>query len=97
MAWRDGPLLGFDLETTGIDTKRDVPVQVALVWTEADRVVTADTWLVNPGRDIPDEAIAIHGISSERARLEAAHSARRRCASTRPSGGRPSRACRSSL
>jgi DNA polymerase-3 subunit epsilon len=70
MAWRDGPLLGFDLETTGIDTKRDVPVQVALVWTEADRVVTADTWLVNPGRDIPDEAIAIHGISSERARLE---------------------------
>ena len=51
MAWRDGPLLGFDLETTGIDTKADLPVQVALVWTEADRVVTADTWLVNPGRD----------------------------------------------
>ncbi|HXY44457.1 MAG TPA: exonuclease domain-containing protein [Acidimicrobiales bacterium] len=70
MAWFDGPLLGFDLETTGIDTTRDLPVQAALVWTTADRVVRADTWIVDPGRDIPAEAIAIHGITSERARAE---------------------------
>lgn len=70
MAWCDGPLLGFDLETTGIDTASDLPVQVALVWTTADRVAQADTWLVDPGRDIPAEAIAIHGITSERARRE---------------------------
>jgi DNA polymerase-3 subunit epsilon len=70
MAWCDGPLLGFDLETTGIDTTRDLPVQVALVWTTADGVLKADTFLVDPGRDIPAEAIAIHGITTERARSE---------------------------
>jgi DNA polymerase-3 subunit epsilon len=70
MAWCDGPLLGFDLETTGIDTSRDLPVQVALVWTTAEGVEKADTWFVNPGREIPEEAIAIHGITSERARSE---------------------------
>jgi DNA polymerase-3 subunit epsilon len=70
MTWQSGRLLGFDLETTGIDTRKDVPVQVALVWTEPDAVVRSDTWLVDPGRDIPDEAIAIHGITTERARSE---------------------------
>jgi DNA polymerase-3 subunit epsilon len=70
MAWRDGPLLGFDLETTGIDTSRDVPVQVALIWTEDGFVVHGDTWLVDPGRDIPEEAVAIHGITTQRARAE---------------------------
>jgi DNA polymerase-3 subunit epsilon len=70
MAWRDGPLLGFDLETTGVDTSSDVPVQVAFVWTTPDRVVEVDSWLVDPGRDIPAEAIAVHGITSERARVE---------------------------
>jgi DNA polymerase-3 subunit epsilon len=70
MAWRDGPLLGFDLETTGIDTRLDLPVQVALVWTVPMRVVKVDSWIVDPGRDIPDAAIAIHGITTERARAE---------------------------
>lgn len=70
MAWHEEPLLGFDLETTGVDTASDLPVQVALVWTTADQVVTTDTWIVDPGREIPAGAIAIHGITSERARSE---------------------------
>lgn len=70
MAWRDGPLLGFDLETTGVDTTSDLPVQVALVWTTPDRVLKSDTWLVDPERDIPAAVVAIHGITSERARAE---------------------------
>jgi DNA polymerase III subunit epsilon len=91
MGWHSARLLGFDLETTGIDTSRDVPVQVALVWAEADGGGRTDTWLVDPGRVIPDEAIAIHGITTERARSqgcslgEAAvriHSAFRRAART---------------
>ena len=89
MAWCDGPLLGFDLETTGIDTTRDLPVQVALVWTTADGVLKADTFLVDPGRDIPAEAIAIHGITTERARSRDARSARPALRSTPPSGGQP--------
>ena len=70
MAWHNRRLLGFDLETTGIDTNRDLPVQVALVWAEPDELVRADRWLVDPGCVIPDEAIAIHGITTERARSE---------------------------
>jgi DNA polymerase-3 subunit epsilon len=70
MAWHNGRLLGFDLETTGIDTSLDLPVQVALVWAEANAVVRIERWLVDPGRVIPDEVIAIHGITTERARSE---------------------------
>jgi DNA polymerase-3 subunit epsilon len=70
MLWHNARLLGFDLETTGIDTSRDMPVQVALVWAEPGGCGRTDTWLVDPGRVIPDEAIAIHGITTERARSE---------------------------
>lgn len=70
MAWCDGPLLGFDLETTGVDTSADLPVQVALVWTAGERLVRDDSWIVDPGREIPEAAMAIHGISTERARHE---------------------------
>ena len=31
MTWNEGPLLGFDLETTGVNPYSDLPVQVALV------------------------------------------------------------------
>ena len=37
MSWNEGPLLGFDLETTGGDPGKDLPVQVALVrWAEPE-------------------------------------------------------------
>jgi DNA polymerase-3 subunit epsilon len=68
MGWRDGPLLGFDLETTGLGIHEDLPVQVALVWTMADEVVRADSFLVDPACDIPEDAIAVHGITTARAR-----------------------------
>src|SRR5580700_10696910 len=60
--WTRGELLGFDLETTGIDRFSDVPVSYALVRVEGAQVVQRDTWLVDPGREIPDGATAIHGI-----------------------------------
>lgn len=68
--WIDGELLGFDLETTGVDRMQDVPVSFALVSMKAG-VVTAQTIrLVNPARPIPYEATAVHGITTERARGE---------------------------
>jgi DNA polymerase-3 subunit epsilon len=70
MVWRSGRLLGFDLETTGLDTSRDLPVQVALVWADPSGGAWIDSWLVDPGRAIPDEAIAIHGITTDRARSQ---------------------------
>jgi DNA polymerase-3 subunit epsilon len=70
MGWRDGPLLGFDLETTGLGVHKDVPVQVGLVWTTPVGVNRADAFLVDPGCEIPEEAVAVHGITTSRARKE---------------------------
>lgn len=71
MSWRDGPLLGLDFETTGVDPTSDLPVQVALVAAEGPgEAVTAEVFLVDPGREIPAGAVAVHGISTERARAE---------------------------
>jgi DNA polymerase-3 subunit epsilon len=70
MGWCEGPLLGFDFETTGVDPCRDRPVQVALAWTLPGRAGRIDTFLIDPGCAIPEEAVSIHGITTERARRE---------------------------
>jgi DNA polymerase III subunit epsilon len=69
-AWPTGELLGFDLETTGIDRYHDVPVSYALVYAVGGRVRVSWSGLIDPGGDIPQEATAIHGITSDRARQE---------------------------
>ncbi|MGW0791139.1 exonuclease domain-containing protein [Streptomyces sp. NPDC002911] len=69
MSWNSGPLLAFDLETTGTDVETDRIVTAAVVRLEADGSVSEErTWLLNPGVAIPEQASAIHGISTERAR-----------------------------
>ncbi|MFE0030136.1 3'-5' exonuclease [[Kitasatospora] papulosa] len=69
MSWISGPLLAFDLETTGTDVEIDRIVTAAVVRLEADGSVSAElTWLLDPGVAIPEQASAIHGISTERAR-----------------------------
>jgi DNA polymerase-3 subunit epsilon len=65
--WQQGELLGFDLETTGVDRFSDVPVSFALVTMRAGVVVDRRLHLVDPGRDIPPTVTAIHGITVERA------------------------------
>jgi DNA polymerase-3 subunit epsilon len=70
MTWIEGPLLGFDLETTGVNPCSDLPVQVALVRCERDGTVDRKVFIVDPGRAIPAGAEAIHGISTERAQRE---------------------------
>ena len=69
-SWIDGELLAFDLETTGIDKFEDVPVSFALVWFDERAIVRTRAELVHPGREIPDGAAAVHGISTERAMAE---------------------------
>ncbi len=68
--WSEGELLGFDLETTGIDRFSDVPVSFALITCRAGEVVEREGAMVDPGREIPPGATAIHGISTARARAE---------------------------
>ena len=70
MTWNEGPLLGFDLETTGVDPHSDLPVQVALVSWEPCGASNREVFLVDPGREVPADAEAIHGISTLRARRD---------------------------
>jgi DNA polymerase III subunit epsilon len=63
-------VLGLDFETTGIDRFNDVPVSYALVSVREGVVVRSWSGLIDPGREIPPEATAVHGISTERARRE---------------------------
>ncbi len=70
MAWHEGALLGFDLETTGTDPCDDLPVQVALVHWAADGSFERDVFIVDPEREIPAGAQAIHGISTATARAQ---------------------------
>jgi DNA polymerase-3 subunit epsilon len=61
----------FDLETTGIDveTSRIVSAHVGVI--DATGVVVEErAWLADPGIDIPPQASAVHGITTERARAE---------------------------
>ena len=67
MSWIDGPLLGFDTETTGVDPLRDRIITVALVHRDASGT-RPETWLVDPGVEIPAAASAVHGITTEHAR-----------------------------
>lgn len=71
MRWNDGPLLGFDTETTGLDVDRDRIVTAALVRRDADGTHVR-TWLLNPGVAIPEPAAAIHGVSTEHAKAHGA-------------------------
>lgn len=68
--WIDGPLLGFDTETTGTDVHRDRIVTAALVLSHGPGrdAETVATWLIDPGMEIPEAASAVHGISTEHAR-----------------------------
>lgn len=60
-------MLAFDLETTGIDPHSVHIVSAALVRIHGSEV-TPLTMLADPGVEIPAEATAVHGITTEQAR-----------------------------
>lgn len=65
------PLGVFDLETTGIDTReaRIVTACIALL-DPSGAVIERHDWLADPGVEIPPQATAVHGVTTERARAE---------------------------
>lgn len=66
--WVDGPLVCFDLETTGTDPVEARIVTAALVWMEPTSGATdSKTWLADPGVEIPAAASEVHGITTEHA------------------------------
>jgi len=60
------PICFFDLETTGINITNDRIVEISILKVFPNGTEERKTWLVNPEMIIPDEVIAIHGISNEK-------------------------------
>ncbi len=60
------PLCVFDLETTGLQITKDRIVQIAVIKIEPDGTQTELSQLINPEMIIPEETIAIHGITNEK-------------------------------
>lgn len=65
--WADGPMSPYDIESTSADpeTGRIVTATVMTIIGSTPRI---RHWLVDPGIDIPEEATAVHGITTEHAR-----------------------------
>ncbi len=56
------PLVVFDIESTGLSTRRDRIIELAAVRVNPDGSEESRCWLLNPTIPIPPETTAIHGI-----------------------------------
>ncbi|WP_407553112.1 3'-5' exonuclease [Streptomyces sp. Pv4-95] len=71
MSWHTSRMAGFDIESTGPDPLTARIVTACVVQCGGSQPVQSATWLTDvDGEDIPAEAAAIHGVSTERARAE---------------------------
>ena len=70
MTWHTGPLVGFDTETSGVDLENDRIVTATVVEIVPGRQTETHNWLIDPQIEIPAEASAIHGVTTEKARAE---------------------------
>ena len=68
--WLTLPRVGFDTETTGRDPKDARLVTCSVVVQSPEGTQEKYYWLADPGVDIPEEASAIHGISTAQAQAE---------------------------
>ena len=60
------PICFFDLETTGTNVSKDRIVEISILKIFPNGNKESKTWLVNPEMEIPEEVIAVHGISNEK-------------------------------
>jgi DNA polymerase-3 subunit epsilon len=60
------PICFFDLETTGTNVAKDRIVEISILKIFPNGNKEHKTWLVNPEMQIPDEVVAIHGITNEK-------------------------------
>lgn len=59
------PLVVFDLETTGLDMVKDRIIQMSYIKVMPDGSESRKNLYVNPGMPIPEEVVALTGISDE--------------------------------
>jgi DNA polymerase-3 subunit epsilon len=63
--WVSARFAVIDFETTGLDAEVERAVELAIVCFDGGQVVRTGHWLIDPGRPIPPEASAVHGIRDE--------------------------------
>lgn len=63
-------MCAFDLETTATDPEEARIVSAAIAYCGGGEPTHTETWLADPGVEIPEEAAEVHGITTERARAE---------------------------
>jgi DNA polymerase III subunit epsilon len=73
--WVELPIALVDVETTGRDPAADRIVEIGIVIGRGGEIVERRSWLVNPGRSIPEESRAVHGITDEMVKDEPPFSA----------------------
>lgn len=69
-SWHEHRLIGFDVETTSRDPTDARIVTYALVYEDPGGRERVEHRVVDPGVDIPEETVAVHGVTTERARDE---------------------------
>lgn len=74
VSWCEGPIVALDLETTNVNPHVDRIVTASVITIsprpgESPEVSTR-TWLADPGVEIPADATALHGVSTEEARRD---------------------------
>ena len=57
--------IAFDIETTGLSSKKDRIIEIGVASVSKGRVIDSRSWLINPGLDIPERSTRVHGITDD--------------------------------
>lgn len=63
-------MAAFDIESTGVDPNTDRIVTATISVVGGDLPAESNSWLADPGIEIPPGATNVHGITTEQARAE---------------------------
>lgn len=68
--WHKASMVGFDLETTGVNLESDRIVTACVALIRPGHETEIRSTVINPGIEVPDAAAKIHGWTTERVQAE---------------------------
>jgi DNA polymerase-3 subunit epsilon len=68
--WHKASMIGFDLETTGVNVEQDRIITACLALIRPGHDTEVRSTVINPGIPVPDEAANVHGWTTERVQAE---------------------------